>query len=252
MKKRFFALLMLLCMLLPLEGLAVRYGQVVRITNSGSLNVRSGPGTEHSPIGEAQPQNIYPYLGTENGWHHIRYTGNIDGYVSGNKSTVEPGIVPDDIGNGPFVNAVVRITNRYSLNIRSGPAKAYDVIGIAYPDEIYPYLGPDDGWYHIRLSNGQDGYVAANRTAVEVIGGMPVTPQPTARPTATPMPVLTPIPMPTSYIPSYDPDGICNFCGGNGMCQTCNGMGLVYGAIENRYITCPSCLGYGYCWLCRR
>ena len=249
MKKRWIAVLLLLVLLclLPLEGLAVRYGQVVRITSSGSQKVRSGPGTNHSSIGNAYPENIYPYLGTEDGWHHIRFVGNLDGYVSASKSVVEPGLVQNDIGNGPMVDAVVRITNRYSLNIRSGPAKVYDVIGVAYPDETYPYLGPEDGWYCIRLADGREGYVAANRTAVEVPGGLPATAQPTAQPTAVP----TQAPQ---YVPFFTPqpgNGTCNMCGGNGLCRTCDGMGLVYGAVENRYIICPSCLGFGYCWICR-
>lgn len=243
MKQRWIALLLLvtLCCFLPLEGLAVRYGQVVRITNSGSVNVRSGPGTNHTSIGSANPENIYPYLGTEDGWFHIRYVGFQDGYVAASKGVVQPGLVQDDIGNGPIVNAVIRITNPHSLNIRSGPAKVYDVVGTAYPDETYPYIGPEDGWYCIRLSNGQEGYVASNRTTIEVIGGLPAA-QPTAVPTAVPTMAPTPIPA----------DDICDMCGGNGLCRTCDGMGMVYGAIEKRYIVCPSCLGFGYCWVCRQ
>lgn len=246
MKKRVLALviLLILCCLLPLEGMAVRYGQVVRVVSGSSTKVRSGPGTNHSSIGNAYLENIYPYLGTENGWYHIRYVGNLDGYVDAGKCVVEPGLVQDSIGNGPFVNAVVRITNKYSINIRSGPAKVYDVIGTAYHDETYPYLGPEDGWYCIRLSNGQEGYVAANRTSVEVLGELPITARPTQAPTAVPMPTLSP-----TAAPSYD--GVCHMCGGNGICRTCDGMGLVYGAVEGRYIVCPSCLGFGYCWICR-
>lgn len=250
MKKKWCILMavLLLCSLVPLQSLAVRYGQVVRITSSGSQKVRSGPGTNHSSIGNAYSQNIYPYLGTENGWHHIRFVGNLEGYVPAEKSVVEPGLVQDSIGNGPMVNAVVRITNKYSINIRSGPAKAYDVVGTAYPNETYPYIGPEDGWYCIRLGNGQEGYVAANRSSIEVPGGLPVTAQPTQAPTAVPMPTLMPTLIPTTA-PFYG--DVCYLCGGNGICRTCDGMGLVYGAVEGRYIICPSCLGYGYCWICR-
>ena len=241
-------LLLTLCCFLPLEGLAVRYGQVVRITNSGSVNVRSGPGTGHTSVGTAHPENIYPYLGTEDGWFHIRFVGFQDGYVAASKGVVEPGLVQDDIGNGPLVEAVVRITNPHSLNIRSGPAKVYDVVGTAYPDETYPYIGPEDGWYCIRLNNGLEGYVAANRTAIEVIGGLPATAAPTAVPTA--VPTAIPTPLVTATPPPAN--NICDMCGGNRLCRTCDGMGLVYGAVENRYIVCPSCLGFGYCWFCGR
>ncbi|MBR2924685.1 MAG: SH3 domain-containing protein [Clostridia bacterium] len=252
MKKRLLVLIVLLvlCWLVPMNSLAVRYGQVVRVVSGSSTKVRSGPGTNHSSIGNAYLENIYPYLGTENGWYHIRYVGNLDGYVDASKCAVEPGLVQDSIGDGPFVDAVVRITNRYSINIRSGPAKAYDVVGTAYPDETYPYLGPEDGWYCIRMNNGLEGYVAANRTSVEILSEIPATQAPTAVPTAIPTAVPTAVPTMAPVYPPVD-DGICDMCGGNGLCRTCDGMGLVYGAVEQRYIVCPSCLGFGYCWICR-
>lgn len=244
-KWRILVAVLLLLSLVPMQGLAVRYGQVVVLSGSSSVKVRSGPGTNHSSIGNAHADNLYPYLGTENGWHHIRFVGNLDGYLPADKCVVQPGLVQDSIGNGPVVNAVIRITNKYSINIRSGPAKSYDVVGTAYPDETYPYLGPEDGWYCIRMNNGQEGYVAANRTSIEMPEGLPTTAQPTQTPyAAVPWPTVIP-----TAAPSYG--NVCHMCGGNGICRTCDGMGLVYGAVEGRYIICPSCLGYGYCWICR-
>ena len=94
MKHRWLAWICLvtLAMMIPLEGLAVRYGDVVRITNANAVNVRKGPGTGYSVVGEAQPGNLYVYLGTENGWHHIIFSGNTTGYVSSSRVTIEPGL----------------------------------------------------------------------------------------------------------------------------------------------------------------
>lgn len=176
MKQKWFALvclLMILC-LLPLEGLAVRYGDVVYISNNNAVNVRRGPGTSYGVLGEAQPTNSYVYLGEENGWYCILYQGQ-EGYVSGNRVTIETGLVPDEYGWGDSVYAIVRVTHGNALNVRSGPGKKYSSIGQAAPGSTWDYAGMDDGWNIIYLPDGQLGYIAANRTEVEVlevIGGV--------------------------------------------------------------------------------
>lgn len=253
MKQKWLALLcaLVLCCLLPLEGLAVRRGQVVRITNSGSVNVRKGPGTSYGSIGSAQPENIYPYLGTENGWHKIRFTLGAEGYVSANKSTVEDGLVPDEIGNGEKVNAVVRITHNASLNIRSGPGKVFGVISTAYPNETYPYIGPDDGWNIIQLANGEYGYVAANRSAVEIIdepvsnGGFDEMNGSNIEGTSGATEGTSGATQETT--PSTMP---CGQCSGTGVCTTCDGFTVIYDANQRMLTTCLSCLGTVKCWMC--
>ncbi|MBR2924597.1 MAG: SH3 domain-containing protein [Clostridia bacterium] len=171
MKKKYFAFLCLLLMvsLLPLSGLAVKYGDVVRITNPNAMNVRRGPGTGYGVIGEAQPTNIYIYLGEEDGWYCILFRDEV-GYVAANKVTLETGLVPDDFGWGDRVEAIVRVTHGNALNVRSGPGTKYGSIGQAKSGSTWEYLGMDDGWNIINY-NGSYGYIAANRTEVEVIDG---------------------------------------------------------------------------------
>lgn len=259
MKKKWLAVLCLLlvCCMLPLQALAVKQGQVVNIVASNSLKVRSGPGTSYKSIGTAYSTNIYPYLGKEGDWYKIRYTLGMVGYLEASKCALEEGLVQNELSNGPLVDAVIRITHTSTLNIRSGPAKTYDVIGIAYPDETYPYVGPDNGWYIIELPNGEYGYVAGNRTEIEVRGIMndilggdfalaPVitatpAPTPTPRPTYTPVPIVTAIPY--THL-------ACGQCSSTGVCTTCDGAGVVYGAMQQSLIYCPSCLGTTQCWIC--
>jgi len=169
MKKKFFAFvcLLLIVSMLPLSGLAVRYGDVVRITNSNAVNVRKGPGTSYGVLGEAQPTNLYVYLGSCDGWECILYQGQ-EGYVSGSRVSIETGLVPDEYGWGDRVDAVVRVTHGNALNVRSGPGKKYASIGQAKSGSTWEYLGMDDGWNIIDY-NGSYGYIAANRTEVEIV-----------------------------------------------------------------------------------
>ena len=235
MKRKLLAvvcLLVLICML-PLQGMALKQGNVVRITSPGSLNVRSGPGTDHNKIGTAKPDYIYPYVGTENGWNAIIYTQGQIGYVSGNKSVVEMGFVQDDYSDGPKAEGIVRITHTATLNIRKGPSKEFGVLAIANPNDVYTYVGPDNGWYAIQLNDGSIGFVAANRSEVEILGVYDENGN---------LIQITPTPTPTPMI--------CGQCHSNTICTTCDGTGVVYGALQRALIYCPSCLGNGKCWNC--
>jgi len=220
MKRKWLALvsLVMIVCLLPLEGLAIRRGDVVRITNSNAVNVRKGPGTGYGVIGEAASDNIYVYLGTENGWHRIIFR-DTEGYVSGNRTTIEDGLVPDYVGYGEKVNAVVNVTHYNALNVRKGPGKNYGAMGEAKPGTSWTYLGMDDGWNIIDY-NGKTGYIAANRTEVDVIAGA----------TGDTMP--------------------CRICPGDGVCTTCDGSGSIWHAAEWIYVTCISCEKSGVCWGC--
>ena len=220
MKHRWLAWICLvtLAMMIPLEGLAVRYGDVVRITNANAVNVRKGPGTGYSVVGEAQPGNLYVYLGTENGWHHIIFSGNTTGYVSSSRVTIEPGLVPDEVGSGERVEAIVTVTHYNALNVRKGPGQKYGSIGQAKPGSSWTYLGMDDGWNVIDY-NGKTGYIAANRTEVEVVD-----------------------------VIAGATTETCDECGGTGKCSTCKGTGTVHK--KGIFAICPTCDLTGKCWFC--
>lgn len=278
-------LLMVFC-LLPMEGMALRLGNVVRVTSSGTLNVRKGPGTDYGTVGSVKPDYIYIYLGTENGWNKIVYSEDVVGYISGNKSVVEAGLVPDEYSDGLFAEAIVRITHTATLNIRKGPSKDTKVVAIANPKDTYKYMGPANGWYAVQLEDGTIGYVAANRSEVEFLGVYDEngnftqvtptpspTPKPTPKPTATPVPTLPPtvpptlVPIvtavPTAYYPTATPVPLytvppvmpqgsvpCQHCSNTGVCTTCNGFGAVYTNGQTSLVYCPTCYGNGRCLHC--
>ena len=55
-------------------------GKIVNAENG--LNIRSGPGREHSVIASGSNGAEVTILGEENGWYHINYGGSNTGYVS--------------------------------------------------------------------------------------------------------------------------------------------------------------------------
>ena len=59
------------------------------------------------------------------------------------------------------------LTTDSALNVRSGPGKEYDIIGLVKDDVILHITGQtDDGWYQIEL-DGQTGYVSGQYVAAQ-------------------------------------------------------------------------------------
>lgn len=63
-------------------GTSVNGRQGTIVGADTGLNIRSGPGREHSVVASAQNGATVTILGEENGWYQIRYSGSNTGYVS--------------------------------------------------------------------------------------------------------------------------------------------------------------------------
>ncbi|MGI6452582.1 MAG: N-acetylmuramoyl-L-alanine amidase [Syntrophomonadaceae bacterium] len=126
------------------------------------LTVRSGPGTTYSVAG-------YLYQGTEiniieesAGWYRIRF-GNLYGWVSSQyvetSQKTPANMEPDKHDTGELFGIIVQDG---PVNLRSGPSTSHSVIGMANNKERLSViaLAETEGWYQVRLANGQTGYVA--------------------------------------------------------------------------------------------
>ncbi len=58
------------------------------------------------------------------------------------------------------------LTVTTDINIRKGPSKSEDKIGTAHQGDTFTYTEKVDGWYHIELSDGTDGYVYSEYVTV--------------------------------------------------------------------------------------
>ena len=158
------------------------------IVDAGSgLNIRSGPGRDNPVIASASNGTQVVILGEENGWYQIRYSGNQTGYVSkefvSTGSTApdpgttepdpgttepdpgttepDPGTVEPDPSTPVTSGTMGTIINAGNgLNIRSGPGTDNSVVASASNGAQVVILGEENGWYHIRYSGNQTGYVS--------------------------------------------------------------------------------------------
>ena len=221
-------MLMAVC-LLPLNALAGLYwGDVVLITARSSANVRKGPGADSGMIGEAKSENTYTFLGEKDGWYHIQFTADKQGYVSSKYSVLQAGLIWDDNVPGE-VDAVVRNTHYNALNVRNKASLDSRVLGEIKPDTTWPYRGTENGWHRI-LYDGTIAFVAANRSTVEVVEDTTAAATPKAAAGAA--------------------ASACDKCEGSGKCSVCEGEKEIYSSREKKNVPCPTCDGLGVCWAC--
>lgn len=102
-----------------------------------TLNVRTGPGTTYTILGQIRPGARYTVLGQSGNWTNIDFNGQ-SGWVYSPLVTVTEGTVPV-IPPGQGVEATT------NLNVRSGPGTQHSIIGRIYPGAVYLITGQQGG-----------------------------------------------------------------------------------------------------------
>ncbi len=125
-----------------------------------NLHIRKGPGTNYSIIGKL-PVMTYAFIleESQNGWTKIA-TGSIEeGYVSSDYLFTQ-----EEVISLCDREELVTATSTAGLNVRKGPGTYYDVMTKIVANTTRPVVLSEsyDGWYAIRLSNNQIGYVSAD------------------------------------------------------------------------------------------
>jgi uncharacterized protein YgiM (DUF1202 family) len=124
----------------------------VNIT-SGTLNIRSGPGTNYGVIGSLKKGATVTITGSTGSWFIISFGGKT-GYVSYSyirlsasaPSTTKTGTV--NIASG-------------TLNVRSGPGTGYSVVGALKKGNQVTVTSTVGSWYQIQFS-GTTAYVSTS------------------------------------------------------------------------------------------
>lgn len=147
------------------------------VVNAGSgLNIRSGPGRNNSVVATAANGSQVVVLGEENGWYQVRYSGDKTGYVSKDfvstsdaPVAVRPTTSPEPSGGTTTVDSGTQgtiVNAGTGLNIRSGPGTDNSVVASASNGAKVTILGEENGWYQIRYSGSNTGYVSKEFVSV--------------------------------------------------------------------------------------
>ena len=136
---------------------------ITKEVNTNSLNVRSGPSTNHSILGKLNKGVKVPVISENSGWSKITYNGK-DAYVSsqylssvGANSDSSSSNKPSDTES----NKKTKVVNTSSLNVRSGPGTNYSKIGTLTKGTKVSVISENNGWSKITY-NGKDAYVSSS------------------------------------------------------------------------------------------
>jgi uncharacterized protein YraI len=113
----------------------------MRVTTS-VLNVRSGPGTGYSILGQVYQDQVYIRTAEQGGWSRIWYAGNAGWCYTGYMARLT-GV------------SAIRVTTS-TLNVRTGPGTGYPIAGQIYQDQLYFWTQHEglNGWYKFYWKGG--------------------------------------------------------------------------------------------------
>lgn len=122
---------------------------------ASTLNIRSGPSTSNSIVGKAYKGNTVDILSSSNGWYKVKLSNGQVGWASGDYISTS--------GQGGGGSEETPSTGKgtvtaSALNIRSGPSTSNSIVGKAYKGNTVDILSSSNGWYKVKLSNGQVGW----------------------------------------------------------------------------------------------
>ncbi|WP_270647299.1 C40 family peptidase [Paeniclostridium hominis] len=134
-------------------------GKKATVTAS-ALNVRSGPSTNDGVIGTAYKGNTVEILQSSGGWHKVKLSNGKIGWVSGKYLSLSGDTNNNTNTETPSTGKKATVTAS-ALNVRSGPSTSNSIIGKAYKGNTVEILDSSNGWYKIKLSNGQVGWASS-------------------------------------------------------------------------------------------
>lgn len=120
--------------------------QLVRV-ETGTLNVRSGPGTSYSVITQVQQGTVLAAHGQEGSWTRVSLPGSGRGWVSTQFTA-------------PHAPSGYALVTASALNVRSGPSTGHAVIDQLPEGTAAAAIGSRDGWLQVVIPSGRQGWLA--------------------------------------------------------------------------------------------
>ncbi len=173
-----------------------------------NLNVRTGPATSYPVILTTSRGSQLTVLGQDvtSAWLSVRLADGTEGwvaryltdYTAGVATVATPPLAPPAVVPAqPTTDVATIVTADPSslVNIRTGPATAYQVVRTVPYGTQMTVLGQDvtSAWLSVQLTDGTQGWVARFLTDFTANVAMAATPDLTQPPLAPPAPALTPL-----------------------------------------------------------
>jgi len=134
--------------------------QLTAIVDVPILNIRTGPGTNHSSVGKLSQNDAVIIVSQQDDWLEISYN-DIEGWIANWHVTIQK--ENQSISQTPHV-----IIPKTGINIRSGPGTNYDIVTSATEGDSFTIVNTQGEWYEILLPNSEKAFIAG--WIVQVVG----------------------------------------------------------------------------------
>lgn len=114
-----------------------------------SLNIRSGPGLEHSVITQVTKGSTYTVEDEKESWYQIT--------VDGQQGWVASWLV-EYKATGGHIKQAQSLVDR--LNVREGPGTSFKLMTQIRPEQAFPVIQEEGEWLQIQLNDQKEGWVA--------------------------------------------------------------------------------------------
>ncbi len=130
-----------------------------QVVITGSVvNVRSGPGLNHSLVTRVAAGDKLALVTTEHDWYKVRLADNRMGWVANwLGQIVEPQSTAMD--KPPSLLGKGRVTGTY-VNVRSGPGLNFEQVHRVHQGQEIVLLSKDGDWFQIQLAGQRTGWIA--------------------------------------------------------------------------------------------
>ncbi|GGA69186.1 N-acetylmuramoyl-L-alanine amidase [Ornithinibacillus halotolerans] len=147
--------LVILCAILILGNFSVSAEANEVIINEDGVNLRGGPGTDHSVLGQVYKDEKYPFVSRDGEWIEIQFNGS-SAWVIQDFVTILADETPGDTIEMDESDTISNPVE--SLHIRSGPSTKYEIIAFVSKGEELVIIGETDNWYKVKLDSSE-GYI---------------------------------------------------------------------------------------------
>jgi len=126
-------------------------------TPGSSLNVRSGPGTNHAVLGSLKHGEKITVSDENNTWYKLTFAGKT-AYVSRSFVTDKP---PSNTPAETTAQKTGTVNSPTGLNVRSGPGTNYSIVGGLSNGAKVTITGQSGSWYKIKYGSAE-AWVSTN------------------------------------------------------------------------------------------
>ena len=163
----------LLAKVIPAKGVA--------IVQRDTLNIRSGPGTQHQVTASVAKGQQLTIIGRDNDWYQVKISGNRTGWVAVwlvSVKAVDPAVTKKTVVAQPAPSSgVAKVTVKSSVgrvkaskaNVRAGAGTNFPVIASLVQGDRLTVLAVKGDWTQITLTGNRSGWVATYLLQIDTV-----------------------------------------------------------------------------------